>query len=88
MAFGERDTLRLCQQYLDAMREGRDMKDRMHRLEQVVRFIAAVQSRRGVTRDELAQLRQIAKGLSGLVLPIGNALGDAQSVGSGRDQTM
>ena len=66
MAFGMEDTARLCRQYRDAMREEGDgqyraLSDRLYRVEQAIRFIAAMQSKRGLTEDEIAQLKRIAK---------------------------
>ena len=68
MAFGLEDTARMAQQYRDAMQRGcndgqyRALSDRLQRLEQAVRFIAAIQSRPGLSNDEIAQLAVIAAG--------------------------
>ncbi len=67
MAFGEQDSIRLCEQYREAIRRRRDepyelLSERLNRVEQAVQFLAALQSVRALTEDEVCRLVAIAKG--------------------------
>ena len=67
MAFGEQDTIRLCEQYRNALGHRYDdqyhaLRDRLQRLEEVVQFVAAVQSLRHLTDEEIARLVEIGRG--------------------------
>jgi hypothetical protein len=65
MAFGERDTVRLCKQFREAMRRDRDgdgteLGDRLQHVEEAIRFLAAIQSIHGLSNDQVARLAEIA----------------------------
>jgi hypothetical protein len=67
VAFGEQDTVRLCEQYRDAIRRTRDrqhaaLRAKLHRLEQAIRFMAEVQATCIVTEQQIARLVEIARG--------------------------
>ena len=67
MAFGQQDTIRLCEQYRAAMPPQHDdgyapLSDRLSRVEEAVKFMAAIQSLRMLTDCEIGRLVAIATG--------------------------
>jgi hypothetical protein len=67
MAFGLQDTARMCEQNRATTKQRLDgqhhaLLGRLERVEQAVRYLAALQSARGLTDDEIACLDEIALG--------------------------